>query len=288
MQNEYSINDVSAVVCTLNSSTSIAQCLDALVKSEIKDILVVDGGSTDSTIEIIKKFRVSLIFDDGKGLGAARNLGIQNVTTALVLNCGADNLMNSGVINSMLRALEIDSNLAGVSCRTKVLETTIFGKLTDLQWKGKISSGLKNIIGTPNIFKTSVLITNPYSISRKASDDEELCRRLFELFEAKFLTVNDFCLEMGQASWNRLIYRYNLYGKSDYEVWSANAFNWNAQRKLYSIGHPFRSEVKSMFVNLGLFEFMVVLPLAILSCMIRYSAWIRNACRFKSFGIRRS
>ena len=75
---EASTTLVSVVVPTRNSKDFIARCLDSIARSTYKDyeIIVVDGNSTDGTIEEAKKFDAKIVTGSGKGRAADCNLGI--------------------------------------------------------------------------------------------------------------------------------------------------------------------------------------------------------------------
>ena len=96
------LSQVTAVICTRNSKDSIRQCLDSVTKF-ISNVIVVDGGSTDGTLKIIEDYKVLLLRDSGSGLGEARNLGVSNVKTKYVLNCGADNVLQRDLVQVMIK-----------------------------------------------------------------------------------------------------------------------------------------------------------------------------------------
>ena len=47
---------VSVVVCSKNEETRIKKCLSAIVKNKPNEIIMLDGGSLDRTVEYAKKF----------------------------------------------------------------------------------------------------------------------------------------------------------------------------------------------------------------------------------------
>ncbi|MFP3401825.1 MAG: glycosyltransferase [Nitrososphaeria archaeon] len=72
---------ISAVVLTKNSSRTIRECLGGLERADPRpsELVVVDGGSTDGTLEIVREFsgafRLKVLYDGGLGYGYARDIG---------------------------------------------------------------------------------------------------------------------------------------------------------------------------------------------------------------------
>lgn len=70
---------VLMVISVRNSIETIEELLESLIKLDYNwerlEILVVDGRSTDETREIIEKYPVRVLDEEGRGLNAARNTG---------------------------------------------------------------------------------------------------------------------------------------------------------------------------------------------------------------------
>lgn len=58
---------ISVALATFNEETNIKMCLDA-VASWVDEIVVVDGGSTDRTVELAKKYKVRIIKTDNPAI----------------------------------------------------------------------------------------------------------------------------------------------------------------------------------------------------------------------------
>jgi len=76
---------VTVIICTLNEIDGLKKIMPNIKKEWADEWLFVDGGSTDGTIEEIKKQGFSLIFQQGKGLGDAYREGIRKSKSDYIL-----------------------------------------------------------------------------------------------------------------------------------------------------------------------------------------------------------
>ncbi len=89
---------VSIVVITYNEAKNIAECLDSLLAlrmDDVYEIIVVDGGSIDSTREIVKSYAakkdvIRLVVDPIGHQTTSRNLGIEEAKYEFVAFTDAD------------------------------------------------------------------------------------------------------------------------------------------------------------------------------------------------------
>jgi GT2 family glycosyltransferase len=77
---------ISVVVCTYNGARTIRDCLEALERLRYPDyeVIVVDDGSTDATAAIARRYDCRLIQTENRGLGSARNTGLETATGEIV------------------------------------------------------------------------------------------------------------------------------------------------------------------------------------------------------------
>ena len=79
----------SVIIPVRNGGKVIQRCLDALSNQTIPmddyEIIVVDDGSTDNTIEVVQSYRVKLIKQQPCGPSEARNRGVQVAIAPLIL-----------------------------------------------------------------------------------------------------------------------------------------------------------------------------------------------------------
>lgn len=99
---------ISVIVPTYNEGKTIGRCLEALRNQTFKDyeIVVVDGHSKDNTVEIAKKYADKILFDEGKGAGAARNLGVRAVDSEIVAFVDGDTIVPENWMETVDRAFK--------------------------------------------------------------------------------------------------------------------------------------------------------------------------------------
>ena len=84
---------LSVVIITHNEESNIGRTLaslQALVADGKGEIIVVDSGSTDRTVEIAKSFGVKVFVEEWKGYAAQKNSAIEKATGDWILSLDAD------------------------------------------------------------------------------------------------------------------------------------------------------------------------------------------------------
>ncbi len=94
--------DLTVVVPVRNAERFIDDCLASIVRAHPREIIVVDGNSTDSTVERARQFPVTILSDEGKGVAAARILGAQNATSDTVALIDVDIVLPDGALEALL------------------------------------------------------------------------------------------------------------------------------------------------------------------------------------------
>ena len=234
---------VSAVVCTLNSISGIESCLLSLRNSGVGQVIVVDANSIDGTAEIAAQLADLVLQDTGSGLGNARNLGITQSTGDLVLNMGSDNVLPPGELQKMINYLAA-GGYHGVSAQTKISGEGYIAEGLNVWRAGRFPEGERPVIGTPTLFNGELLRSDPYDPERKFSDDSDLCERWARDHHSTFAISDAQCIELGKNSWTEVKIRAEMYGVSDFEVYSRGSdLGWGNQRKFKSLTHPLFSDL---------------------------------------------
>jgi len=84
---------ISVIVLSKNNGDTLGSCLNSIVGSAgKKEIIVVDAHSSDNTPYILEKFRdkIKVVYDEGKGIGIARNIGVMHSKGDIICFVDAD------------------------------------------------------------------------------------------------------------------------------------------------------------------------------------------------------
>jgi len=92
--------NLTLLTATYNSEKTIEKTLKS-VKDLVYEIIVVDNGSTDKTIDIAKKYQAKIIKYKGKNLGLQYQKGLKNVKTKWVLILDSDEYLSKELFNEI-------------------------------------------------------------------------------------------------------------------------------------------------------------------------------------------
>src|SRR5690606_2320269 len=88
---------ISIVLPVKNASKFIGECIESILSQTFIDfeVVVVDDGSTDRSIEIVNSFRsnkIRILKNRGKGISNALNWGIKHAKGTLICRMDADDI----------------------------------------------------------------------------------------------------------------------------------------------------------------------------------------------------
>ncbi|MFB6192629.1 MAG: glycosyltransferase family 2 protein [Candidatus Nanohaloarchaea archaeon] len=189
---------ISLIIPAYNEEETIAMTIDSALDIDYPrdkyDIIVVNDGSTDSTLEEARKFKenenVTIIDKENGGKGSALNAGVRESDSELVACVDADSILKEDSLKHMVS--EIGDEYAGVASAMKVYKPQ--NLLQKLQWVEYIVGIFtRNIMGLMNAIHVT---PGPLSVYRREKllkvglfdedslvEDQEICFRLQENHE---------------------------------------------------------------------------------------------------------
>ena len=105
---------LTVIIPVKNGESYIGRCIDSIINQSLKgiNIIVVDDGSTDETIQIVRNYtllddRIKIICHaQNRGTGVARNTGLALAKSKYVAFLDADDWMDTNSYNLMINSLE--------------------------------------------------------------------------------------------------------------------------------------------------------------------------------------
>lgn len=102
--------DLQIIIPAFNSEKYIQECVESIINQKCDymwQMIVVDDGSTDRTLEILKRYlvdeRIVVISQKNQGAAAARNKGIENVSSKYLMFVDSDDILEPGAIQRLMQ-----------------------------------------------------------------------------------------------------------------------------------------------------------------------------------------
>jgi GT2 family glycosyltransferase len=115
----------AVVIPSWNTLEHLPGCLDSLAGQDAElELLVVDNGSTDGSLEYLRRKGVPHVsLPENVGFAAAVNLGVARTSATAILVLNADTALEPACVGTLLEALNADPRLGGVQPRILQLES---------------------------------------------------------------------------------------------------------------------------------------------------------------------
>jgi glycosyltransferase involved in cell wall biosynthesis len=156
---------LSVVIITHNEEANIGRTLASvqpLVADGKSEIIVVDSGSTDRTVEIAKSFGAKVFVEEWKGYGAQKNSAIDKATGVWILSLDADEELEPSLAAhiSGLFPQSRDEALARAREESPITEVSLREGIKLVKDKGILAKAIDANAGV-------MIAVNGYRISRK-------------------------------------------------------------------------------------------------------------------------
>jgi len=184
--------NISIIIIGLNVGETLQSCIESVHRSSIRpertQIIYVDSGSTDRSLEIARSYkhiRVLQLQDPAPNAAKARNLGARYAEHEILQFVDADSFLHPAWLNAA--AMELGEDVQAVT--GKLIERyphrNFFHRMTSYEWDLHIQDGSYSVKGGPTEkFSGNVMMTasafnqlGGYDEHFKAGEDPELSIR---------------------------------------------------------------------------------------------------------------
>lgn len=172
---------VSVIIPVYNRESTIKRAIDSVLNQTYRNIelIVVDDGSTDSTMNILRQVegeKIIIIGQDHKGANAARNLGIENAKGEYIAFQDSDDEWMPEKLEKQIAymiANEHEACYCAFYMCGKDGHNIIPSNYLD---KERLEKGLANVLKDGNVVSTQTLVINQNIVAEIGMFDEDMPR----------------------------------------------------------------------------------------------------------------
>ncbi|MEM9340537.1 MAG: TIGR04283 family arsenosugar biosynthesis glycosyltransferase [Bacteroidota bacterium] len=127
---------ISVVIPTLNEELTIGHLLNDLKNANELEIIVVDGGSDDRTVEVVNSYAGVQLLNSQPGRAVQLNMGATEAKGEFLWFLHADSRFEGGILNDLL--IQIKKSKCSGSCFLKFDKSgfwyTLYSKFSKINW----------------------------------------------------------------------------------------------------------------------------------------------------------
>ena len=124
----------SIITATLNSEEFLEQCIRSVLDQKFSDVehIIVDGGSTDATVSIVRRHRhLTILERPGTGIYEAWNAGLAQATGDVIGICNSDDFYAHNTFESVHREMDADGRYLMISGKAIEFDEKPFREYSD-------------------------------------------------------------------------------------------------------------------------------------------------------------
>ena len=109
----------SLIIPVYNVEKYVKKCLDSVFKQSFKDfeVIVVNDGTKDNSMDIVRKYDVKIIEQENQGLSEARNTGVKNAKGDYLIFIDSDDFIEKDLLKEVNKSLTNNPDIVRYQAR---------------------------------------------------------------------------------------------------------------------------------------------------------------------------
>ncbi len=210
---------ISVIICSKNEELRIENCLRSVIENNPDEIILVDGGSTDNTLNVAKKYVSKIISNKKSNLTRDRQIGLNNCRNNIVAMIDCDHVLEKDQITSLFNEM-ILNKYAIIQAQIFIIEKDFWTKAENFALQlTEIPGPQKQMLGTAPALYNKKILKNFYFDSNitKTIDDTDYFYRLSKLKNIRFGTAYTKVKCFHEPGFFKYCRKFFWYGKGDAE-----------------------------------------------------------------------
>jgi glycosyltransferase involved in cell wall biosynthesis len=155
---------ISAVILSKNEEDRITRCIES-VSDLVDEVIVVDSGSTDRTVEIARSLGAIVYAIEWKGFGNSKNFGNEKASNNWILSIDSDEWLSNELIEE-IRSIPLQEKCIYAMDRSNIyLGKTIRHSGWSSDWVLRLFHK-SDVYWNDNLVHEKLTFTNEYSINK--------------------------------------------------------------------------------------------------------------------------
>ncbi|QNJ15996.1 glycosyl transferase 2 family protein [Synechococcus sp. A18-40] len=248
---------ISVVVCIKNEEKRIEECLRGIIANNPDEIIVVDGNSSDKSVEISMLYTDKVIVTNNSNLTRDRQIGINHASNDFIAMIDADHRLNDHDLQLLLNDLHSYNFDVVQSQLISFKNENWLNRAEEQMWElNHNHPGQRNMIGVaPAIYKKELFNRIGFDDSiTKTIDDTDFIYRLSKLSDVKYGIGLTKIAQLHDPTFSSYIKKFKWYGVGDGEFCLKHPSRTFSMLFHLFIRYPFIYSLKSLLA-LKLFSF---------------------------------
>ena len=166
---------ISVVVPTLNAADWIVDCLTAIRSNRPKEVIVVDGHSSDGTQVLAQPLAKQVLREQTSGPAAARNIGGEAATGTWIAFIDADVILPEDGLKSLLEEAR-ERKLGAIQAGLRSSGSDYWSE--QMAWQHNAGLSRSWFGASASLFRASVFRKHPFDAQLASGEDVDLRMRL--------------------------------------------------------------------------------------------------------------
>jgi len=168
---------VSIIIVARNAEKTIDDCLKSVQRNYPAEVVLVDGNSTDRTVEIAREYTERIYSDEGRGLNYARQLGAEQATQEYIAYVDSDVILTDGALAMMLAEFRDSGYISMLAQEVTDAEYSSYWQRA--QYQQNQLRRIEGRLGTAaSLFRKETILKYGFDLSERDLDDADLELRL--------------------------------------------------------------------------------------------------------------